>query len=135
MIAVLFFRYKYPLEENVRENQQEDQRCLSMIEEKLTNPGHGVWPVAGVIIEPIQSEGGDHEASPEFFQKLQKLCKKHGVALIIDEVQTGGGSTGKWWCHEHFNLPNAPDIVTFSKKMQFGGYFHGEEFKPPQAYR
>lgn len=94
-----------------------------------------MWPVAGIIIEPIQSEGGDHEASPEFFQNLQKITKKHGVALIIDEVQTGGGSTGKWWCHEYFNLPQSPDIVTFSKKMQFGGYYHAKEFRPSQPYR
>lgn len=123
------------MEENARENKQEDQHCLSAVEEKLVNPGEGNWPVAGIIIEPIQSEGGDHEASPEFFQSLQKLCAKHGVALIIDEVQTGGGSTGKWWAHEYFNLPHSPDVVTFSKKMQFGGYYHGKDFRPSHAYR
>lgn len=82
------------------------------------------YPVAGIIVEPIQSEGGDNEASPYFFQQLQKIAKKHGAGLLIDEVQTGGGATGKMWCHEHFNLESPPDIVTFSKKMLTGGFYH-----------
>lgn len=130
-----FPQYKYPLEENVCENQKEDERCLSEMEgliEKWSKKGHDV---AGVIVEPIQAEGGDNEASPEFFQKLQKICKSRGIALLIDEVQTGGGPTGKFWCHEWFNLDGPPDIVTFSKKMQLGGYFHKKAFKPDQSYR
>lgn len=54
---------------------------------------------------------------------------QNGVALLIDEVQTGGGPTGKMWCHEHFGLDSAPEIVTFSKKMQIGGYYHLPELK------
>lgn len=57
------------------------------------------------------------------------LIQQTGAAFLIDEVQTGGGPTGKMWCHEHFNLPEAPDIVTFSKKMLTGGYYFKEEFK------
>lgn len=117
--------YKYPLEENHRENDQEDRRCLAAVEDLIEtyNKKKNI-PVAGIIIEPIQSEGGDNEASPEFFRQLQQIAKKHGAALLIDEVQTGGGPTGKMWCHEHFDLPTPPDVVTFSKKMQLGGYFH-----------
>ncbi|KZC14929.1 4-aminobutyrate aminotransferase, mitochondrial [Dufourea novaeangliae] len=92
-------------------------------------------PVAGVIVEPIQSEGGDNHASPEFFQRLQRITRKHGAALLMDEVQTGGGATGKMWCHEHFNLESPPELVTFSKKMQLGGYYHTEALKPKQSYR
>ncbi|PVH86720.1 PLP-dependent transferase [Cadophora sp. DSE1049] len=72
-------------------------------------------PVAGVIIEPIQSEGGDNHASPAFFQGLQEITKKHGIILIVDEVF---GATGKFWGHEHCQLPSPPGIVTFSKKAQ-----------------
>lgn len=82
------------------------------------------YPVAGIVVEPIQSEGGDNEASPFFFQQLQKIAKKNGAGLLLDEVQTGGGPTGKMWCHEHFNLECPPDIVTFSKKMLTGGFYH-----------
>lgn len=130
-----FPKYRYPLEENVRENAQEDARCLAQVESLIETYAKKGVPVAGIIIEPIQSEGGDNEASPEFFQSLQKISKKHGSALLIDEVQTGGGPTGKLWCHEHFNLDSPPDVVTFSKKMQLGGYYHGAQMKPSQPYR
>ena len=108
--------------------------------------------MVGVVIEPIQSEGGDFHGSPSFFQRLQKLTKKvrsnpqerltltvmfrvaqNEAALVVDEVQTGLGATGKFWAHEHFNLPEAPDLVTFSKKFQTGGYFGKAEFQPQQV--
>lgn len=130
-----FPQYKYPLEENVRENQAEDDRCLAEVEELIENYNKKGKSVAGIIVEPIQSEGGDNEASPEFFQRLQRIGKKNGVALLMDEVQTGGGPTGKIWAHEHFNLDSPPDVVTFSKKMQLGGYYHSDSFTPAQAYR
>ncbi|XP_029734923.1 4-aminobutyrate aminotransferase, mitochondrial [Aedes albopictus] len=130
-----FPKYKYPLEENVRENAQEDARCLAEVESLFEQYAKKGIPVAGVIVEPIQSEGGDNEASPEFFQGLQRVTKKNGAALLIDEVQTGGGPTGKIWCHEHFNLDSPPDVVTFSKKMQLGGYFHNLNMTPQLPYR
>uniref|UniRef100_A0A0A9YM18 (S)-3-amino-2-methylpropionate transaminase n=1 Tax=Lygus hesperus TaxID=30085 RepID=A0A0A9YM18_LYGHE len=129
-----FPQYKYPLEEFKRENQQEDEKCLAEVEELIVKYSK-IAPVAGITIEPIQSEGGDNEASPEFFQKLQKITKKHGCGYLIDEVQTGCGSTGKMWCHEHFNLESPPDIVTFSKKMQLGGFYHSSDFMVKGAYR
>lgn len=130
-----FPKYKYPLEENARENKAEDERCLAQVEELIIKYNKKENYVAGIIVEPIQSEGGDNEASPEFFQQLQRIAKRNGTALLIDEVQTGGGPTGKLWAHEHFNLDASPDVVTFSKKMQLGGYFHSEDLKPQQPYR
>ncbi|GAB0096900.1 4-aminobutyrate aminotransferase, mitochondrial [Sergentomyia squamirostris] len=130
-----FPKYRYPLKDFVRENKQEDEKCLAHVEELMAAWAKKGNPVAGIVVEPIQSEGGDNEASPEFFKSLQKIAKSNGAALLIDEVQTGGGPTGKMWCHEHFNLPTPPDIVTFSKKMQLGGYYHGAHMTPPQAYR
>ncbi|XP_070162003.1 4-aminobutyrate aminotransferase, mitochondrial-like [Polyergus mexicanus] len=129
-----FPKYKYPLDENIRENQKEDKRCLAEVEELFVKNEKKV-PVAGVIIEPIQSEGGDNHASPEFFRELQRITRQHGAALLIDEVQTGGGPTGKMWCHEHFNLDTPPDVMTFSKKMQLGGYYHSDDLKPKLPYR
>lgn len=130
-----FPKYKYPLEENVNENKQEDARCLAEVESLIEKWNKKNHHVAGIIVEPIQAEGGDNEGSSEFFQGLQQLAKRNGVALLIDEVQTGGGPTGKFWCHEHFNLDGPPDIVTFSKKMQLGGYYHKLDFRPQQEYR
>jgi 4-aminobutyrate aminotransferase/(S)-3-amino-2-methylpropionate transaminase len=71
-----FPMYKYPLEDNVAENKKEDQRCLDEVEELIDHGARKGVPVAGMIIEPIQAEGGDHHASPEFFQALQKLGKQ-----------------------------------------------------------
>ncbi|KAK7791902.1 hypothetical protein R5R35_005425 [Gryllus longicercus] len=130
-----FPKYKYPLENHVQENQAEDKKCLEQVEDLFQKYEKKGKNVAGIVIEPIQSEGGDNEASPEFFQNLQRIAKKNGAALLIDEVQTGGGPTGKMWCHEHFNLDSPPDVVTFSKKMQLGGFYTRDELKPQQAYR
>lgn len=130
-----FPRYKYPLSEYERENKQEDSKCLEQVADIIEQYKNKDKPVAGIIVEPIQSEGGDHEASPEFFQNLQKLCKEFDVALIMDEVQTGCGATGKMWCHEHFNLKSPPDVVTFSKKMLTGGFYFKSDLKAPHPYR
>lgn len=128
-----FPSYKYPLDANTAANASEDERCLAIVEELLKS-----WsvPIAAVLIEPIQSEGGDNHASNAFFQGLRDLTLKYGSLLIVDEVQTGVGATGKFWAHEHFNLSPAPDMVTFSKKFQSAGYyFHDPELVPNQAYR
>ncbi|KXJ84730.1 aminotransferase class-III [Microdochium bolleyi] len=124
---------KYPLEKYTFENAAEEQRCLNEVERLITS-----WrfPVAGLVVEPIQSEGGDNHASPTFFQGLRGITKKHGVAMIVDEVQTGFGATGKFWGHAHWNLDSPPDMVTFSKKAQTAGYFFGDRMLvPDKAYR
>ncbi len=70
-----FPKYKYPLEENVDYNRAEDDRCLKEVQELIdVYKVEKKRPVAGIVIEPIQSEGGDNHASPYFFQKLQKLA-------------------------------------------------------------
>ncbi|XBW36631.1 hypothetical protein QEN19_002203 [Hanseniaspora menglaensis] len=128
--------YKYPLAENEEENKKEDERCLEIVEKLIKE-----WPstkgakVAALIIEPIQSEGGDNHASSFFLQKLRDLTVKHNVVFIVDEVQTGLGATGSLWCHEQAKISPPPDLVTFSKKFQSAGYwFHDEKFVPELAY-
>jgi len=130
-----FPAYRYPLESNEDYNKQQDDACLARVEELMEEWRKKDHPVAGVVTEPIQSEGGDIHASNDFFRRLQQIAKRQGAALLMDEVQTGGGPTGKMWCHEHFGLPEAPDVVTFSKKMLTGGFFTKPEFRPPQGYR
>lgn len=58
------------------------------------------------------------------------ILGQHGCAFLVDEVQTGGGCTGKFWAHEHWGLDDPADVMTFSKKMMTGGFFHKEEFRP-----
>ena len=86
-------------------------------------------------MEPIQAEGGDNHASPKFFHGLQKICKEHKCAFVVDEVQTGGGPTGQFWAHEAWNLPSPPDFVTFSKKLHIAGFYFQKQFEPLQSYR
>ncbi|XP_078096520.1 4-aminobutyrate aminotransferase, mitochondrial isoform X1 [Mustelus asterias] len=126
---------KYPLEEFVRENAQEEERCLEEVEDLIVKFRKKSRNVAAIIIEPIQSEGGDNHASNDFFKKLRNIAKKHGCAFLCDEVQTGGGATGKFWAHEHWGLDDPADIVTFSKKLLSGGYFYKDELRPDMAYR
>jgi 4-aminobutyrate aminotransferase/(S)-3-amino-2-methylpropionate transaminase len=92
-------------------------------------------PAAGVIAEPVQAEGGDFHGSARWFQGLQDLCRKHDIQLIIDEVQTGGGASGKMWMHEHYDLEHGADVVTFSKKMLSGGIYHKADLAPKQPAR
>jgi 4-aminobutyrate aminotransferase / (S)-3-amino-2-methylpropionate transaminase len=124
---------KYPLEQHVEENAAEEQRCLAEAE-RIIKEFHN--PVAAVIIEPIQSEGGDNHASPAFFAGLREITKRNNVLFIVDEVQTGVGATGKFWAHEHWNLSEPPDMVTFSKKAQTAGYYYGNPaLRPNRPYR
>lgn len=128
-----FPQLKYPLEEHVEENAQAEADSLAEVEHLIQNYH---IPPAAVIVEPIQSEGGDNHASPAFFRGLRALTKKHGVLLIVDEVQTGVGATGKFWAHEHWDLPDPPDMVTFSKKAQTAGYYFGDHsLRPNKPYR
>jgi len=130
-----FPRYKYPLDQFEAENKAEDERCLAMAEDVIHNSRKTGPTITGVIVEPIQAEGGDHHGSNRWFQGLQAICKKYDIIYLIDEVQTGGGPTGKIWCHEWFDLAESPDIVTFSKKMLTGGLYHKAKLRPKQPYR
>ena len=84
--------------------------------------------IAGIIIEPVLSEGGDLHASNKFFRELRNICAKFNTTFIVDEVQTGMGATGKLWSHEHWELDTPPDIVTFAKKAQISGFFANEKY-------
>ncbi|KAL8699158.1 MAG: hypothetical protein Q9224_001533 [Gallowayella concinna] len=124
---------KYPLKQHAEENKAEEARCLAETEDLIQNFHN---PVCAVVVEPVQSEGGDNHASPAFFQGLREITKRHNVLFIVDEVQTGVGATGKFWAHDHWNLAEPPDMVTFSKKAQTAGYYFGNpELRPNKPYR
>jgi len=74
--------------------------------------------VAGIIIEPIQGEGGYVVPPDTFILQLRELCSRHGILLIADEVQSGVGRTGRWWAIENFGVE--PDIVTTAKGIASG---------------
>ncbi len=87
------------------------------------------------MIEPIQSEGGDNYISNEYAQKLRQLTLDLGIYMIVDEVQTGVCSSGKFWAHEHWNLETPPDFITFAKKFLSCGFYHRHETKSTTPYR
>jgi predicted acetylornithine/succinylornithine family transaminase len=74
--------------------------------------------VAAVLVEPIQGEGGINVASPEFLRAIRRLCDQKGAVMILDEVQTGMGRTGKWFGYQHFDVE--PDIITMAKALGGG---------------
>lgn len=80
--------------------------------------------IAGLIIEPIQGEGGDNHFRPEFMGTLRKLADKHEFLLIFDEIQSGIGITGKMWAYEHYGIE--PDIIVFGKKTHICGIIAGK---------
>merc|ERR1712086_1133274 len=125
----------YPLDQYADRNAEEERRCLEVTREIFEQKCNSDSPIAGCIVEPIQAEGGDNGASPDYFRKLRALVKEYEAYFIVDEVQTGGGPTGKFWAHEHWQLEDPPDIVTFAKKLQIGGYFAKPEMRPKESYR
>ncbi|MCK6545196.1 aminotransferase class III-fold pyridoxal phosphate-dependent enzyme [Myxococcota bacterium] len=82
---------------------------------------------AGVLVEPIQGEGGVRMASARFMQRLRVLTLVYDVPLMFDEVQAGWGTAGTMWAHELFELPAPPDVVVWAKKAQNGVLFVSEE--------
>ncbi|ADZ89352.1 4-aminobutyrate--2-oxoglutarate transaminase [Marinomonas mediterranea] len=74
--------------------------------------------VAAIIIEPVQGEGGFYQAPAEFLQALRTLCDEHGILLILDEIQSGFGRTGKMFAHEHAGVE--ADLMTAAKGIAGG---------------
>jgi 4-aminobutyrate aminotransferase len=74
--------------------------------------------IAAVVVEPIQGEGGYIIPAPGFFRRLREICDEHGILLIVDEIQSGAGRTGRWWAIEHEGVE--PDIVCFAKGVTSG---------------
>ena len=95
--------------------------------------------IAACILEPIQAEGGDVHLDPALARDIRRLLWISGVPLIVDEVQTGVGGTGKMWAHEWWELEKhnlaPPEFVTVSKKSQQAGIFFFEEDLPARYYQ
>lgn len=96
---------------------------------KLLAPGGGVDAPAAFIVETIQGEGGLQHASPEWMRRLAKLAERCGALLIVDDIQTGCGRTGRFFSFEDMDI--APDIVCLSKSLSgYGAPFSMNLIKP-----
>jgi 4-aminobutyrate aminotransferase len=92
--------------------------CARYIEDKLFKTVLAPEEVAAIFVEPIQGEGGYVVAPTVFMQELRRICDKHGILLVVDEVQSGIGRTGKWFAVEHTGVQ--PDIVCMAKGIASG---------------
>jgi 4-aminobutyrate aminotransferase len=92
--------------------------CVDFIDEYVLQKYVPPEDTAGIVVEPIQGEGGYVVPPPEYFQRLKKIADKYGLLFIDDEVQSGMGRTGKWFAIEHWGVE--PDILTTSKALASG---------------
>ena len=92
--------------------------CAGFLERELFRKMLDPQEVAAIVVEPIQGEGGYLPAPAEFLLELQQLCRKYGILLVADEVQSGMGRTGRWWAGDHCGLE--PDIVCVAKGIASG---------------
>lgn len=100
-----------------------DGRCygdvvVDYLEHELFRNLLSPYDVAGILVEPIQGEGGYIVPAPSFFPRLREVCDKYGILLLVDEIQSGAGRTGKWWAVEHEAVE--PDVVCFAKGVGSG---------------
>lgn len=92
--------------------------CARFIEEKLFRSSLAPEEVAAIVVEAIQGEGGYLVGPTIFLEEIRRICDRHGILMVVDEVQSGAGRTGKWWAIEHSNVE--PDIVTIAKGIASG---------------
>src|SRR5277367_5472321 len=92
--------------------------CARFIEEKLFKTILAPEEVAAIFVEPVQGEGGYVVAPKIFMQELRRICDRHGIMLVLDEVQSGIGRTGKWFAVEHTGVQ--PDMVCMAKGVASG---------------
>jgi 4-aminobutyrate aminotransferase len=113
-VFVAPYPYAYKLGMN---ETQTTEYCLNALQELLlsqTSPAE----TAAILIEPVLGEGGYVVPPADFLKGLRELCEKNGILLILDEVQSGFGRTGKWFASEHFGV--IPDIMTVAKGIASG---------------
>ncbi len=121
---ITYPRLRFPITEAVKlEVEALEEKALGEIKRAIQDNPHDI---AALIIEPIQGEGGDNHIRTEFAVSLRQICDKEEIILIYDEVQTGVGITGAFWCHEHFGEDARPDIIAFGKKSQVCGILAGQ---------
>ena len=116
-------KLRFPITEKVlQEVEESEKKSLSEMEQYFEKYGNDI---AAFIMEPIQGEGGDNHFRKEYFKNISNLMKENDTLLIMDEVQSGMGVTGKWWAHQHYDVQ--PDITVFGKKSQVCGIMVGSK--------
>jgi 4-aminobutyrate aminotransferase len=107
-----------PYPDVYRKGEQDALACARFIEEKLFKTTLPPEEVAAIFVEPVQGEGGYVPAPKVFMEELRRICDRHGILLVADEIQSGVGRTGKWWAIEHTGVQ--PDIICMAKGIASG---------------
>lgn len=116
-------KLRFPITDKVlQEVEETEKKSLEEMEKNFEKYGNDI---AAFIMEPIQGEGGDNQFREEYFKSVADLMTKNDTLLIMDEVQSGMGVTGKWWAHQHYGIK--PDIAVFGKKSQVCGIMVGSK--------
>jgi L-lysine 6-transaminase len=122
---VSFPKIQFPItKENQEDLLRREELSISQIKMAFADNKD---EICAIILEPIQSEGGDNHVRQEFLEQLRVICDENDALLIYDEVQTGVGLSGKFWCHQNFGEKARPDIIAFGKKMQVCGILAGRK--------
>jgi 4-aminobutyrate aminotransferase len=111
-------KFRHPFTGELSDGPTVSSACLSWIEERLFKTTTPAEEVAAIVVEAVQGEGGYVPAPQEFLDGLRRICDENGILLIVDEVQSGMGRTGKMFASEHYNLK--PDIITLAKGLASG---------------
>ena len=134
-LGALTFTYSKPVQKK-NYPQLENKRikfCTDDLDKDVDQIEHLLkrdHEVAFVITEIVQGEGGYNIASKNFVRKLRKTTQIYGIPLIVDEVQTGLGRTGKWWAFEHYDIE--PDIFCTAKSLQVGATLTTDQYDPKE---
>lgn len=118
MADVHFLPYPYQYRPPFGKAETFDTDCSAYIENLLTDDESGVLKPAAIILEAMQGEGGKIPASARFMRELRRITQEQDVPLIVDEVQTGLGRTGRMFAFEHAGI--VPDVVVLSKAIGGG---------------
>jgi 4-aminobutyrate aminotransferase-like enzyme len=113
-----FLPYPHPYRWPLGPGSDPAEGALALVRDALEGPASGVGPVAAIVVEPVQGNGGVVIPPDGFLAGLRELCDRHGVVLIFDEVQSGFGRTGRIWAAEHWDV--VPDLMTVGKGIGGG---------------
>lgn len=110
--------FRHPFTGEQSDGATVSSACLSWIEDRMFKTTTPPEEVAAIVVEAVQGEGGYVPAPQEFLDGLRRICDEHGILLIVDEVQSGMGRTGKMFASDHYGLK--PDIITLAKGLASG---------------
>ena len=113
-----FLPYPYPYRWPIGRPEDAGEQALGLVRHALEDPASGVGPVAAIVVEPVQGNGGVVIPPDGFVAGLRELCDRHGIVLVFDEIQSGFGRTGRLWAAEHPDV--VPDLMTVGKGIGGG---------------